>query len=486
MPYEPPAKRKIDRLQDVADSYDVVVIGSGLGGMTAANRMGCAGHKVLLLEHHYNLGGLATYFKRKGGHTFDISLHGFPYGMIKSCRKYWSREIADSIVQVEEIVFKNPQFQLSTTFDTVDFTRHLTETFGVPREQVDGFFAHVARMEFHNDEGITTRELFQTYFPDRHDVWRLLMEPITYANGSSLDEPAISYGIVFSNFMSKGVYIYRGGTDDLIRKMRRILLDNGVTVKTKCLVERILVDDQGRVRGVRAEGKDIAAPVVISNAGLKNTLEQLMEPESVPADLLEECHKVRLNSSSCQVFMGLKAGESIPKMGELIFTSTWPEYDHDALTAMDVTSRTYSVYYPDIRPQTEGTPKQRYAVVSSTNARWEDWAKLSDEEYQAAKEKLIDETLVAVDEHIPGLAAKLDHVEAATPRTFHYYTRHLGGASFGTKFEGLKVSMDIPRKIPGLFHAGSVGIIMSGWLGALNYGVIVANDADRYLRAQEA
>src|SRR5690606_26739690 len=116
-----------------------------------------------------NLGGLATYFKRKGGHTFDISLHGFPYGMIKSCRKYWSKEIADSIVQVEEIVFRNPQFEISTSFDEQDFTRHLVETFGIQRSQVDSFFTRLRKMEFHNDEGITTRELFEEYFPGRGD-----------------------------------------------------------------------------------------------------------------------------------------------------------------------------------------------------------------------------------------------------------------------------------------------------------------------------
>ena len=54
-----------------------------------------AGHRVLLLEHHYQFGGLATWFTRKGGHIFDISLHGFPIGMIKSCRKYWTKEIAE-------------------------------------------------------------------------------------------------------------------------------------------------------------------------------------------------------------------------------------------------------------------------------------------------------------------------------------------------------------------------------------------------------
>ncbi|MDD3703652.1 MAG: hypothetical protein PHR12_05420, partial [Victivallaceae bacterium] len=55
------------------------------------------------------------------------------------------------------------------------------------------------------------------------------------------------------------------------------------------------------------------------------------------------------------------------------------------------------------------------------------------------------------------------------------------GASFGTKFEGLQVSMKLSDEVGGLFHTGSVGIIMSGWLGAANYGVITANNADKYL-----
>jgi hypothetical protein len=65
--------------------------------------------------------------------------------------------------------------------------------------------------------------------------------------------------------------------------------------------------------------------------------------------------------------------------------------------------------------------------------------------------------------------------------TFERYTLHLDGASFGTKFEGLAVSRAMSRQITGLYHAGSVGIIMSGWLGAVNYGVIVANEVDAAL-----
>ena len=66
-----------------------------------------------------------------------------------------------------------------------------------------------------------------------------------------------------------------------------------------------------------------------------------------------------------------------------------------------------------------------------------------------------------------------------------HFTRHAAGAYFGTKFEGLKVSQQLPDELTGLYHAGSVGIIMSGWLGTMNYGVIVANKVDKFLVESE-
>ena len=278
--------------------------------------------------------------------------------------------------------------------------------------------------------------------------------------------------------MSKGVYIFRGGTDKLIQLMRKEMASNGVDARRQVQVERITIEG-GRATGVIANGRAIRAESVLSNANLKTTLGEMVGYEHFSEDFAEEARAVRLNNSSCQVFMGIRKGETVPYIGDLLFTSVAPEFDSTALCAKDITSRTFSMYYPDTRPGSD-----RYTIVSSTNANWEDWAYLPDEDYQRAKAHLIETTLDALEKYLPGIREKIDHAEAATPKTFHHYTQQAMGATFGTKFEGLKVSMDLPKQIPGLFHAGSVGIIMSGWLGAINYGVIVANEVDSFLCAE--
>ena len=468
------------RLTGLRDSYDLVVIGSGLAGLTAANRLARNGHSVLLLEQHYNFGGLATWFKRQNGHIFDISLHGFPVGMKKTCRKYWTKEIADSIIQLKRIRFENPQFSLETTFDRDDFTRILTEHFGIEPRVVESFFETVRGMNFYDDQSVSTRALFERFFPGRSDVWRLLMEPIAYANGSSLDDPAITYGIVFSNFMSKGVYTFQGGTDQLIKAMKAELQGNGVDVRNYAQVEQVIVetDDVGnrRATGVVVNGRSVVARAVVSNANIRSTVLRLVGEEHFGRSYLDEVTGVRMNSSSTQVYMGVRAGEVIPDVGDLLFTSTAPEFDSDALCALDCTSRTYSFYYPEIRPGTD-----KYAIVASINSNYDDWAKMSEEAYAHYKERYARDAINVLDRFIPGVQQKIDHVEVASPRTFEFFTQHHRATSFGTKFEGLKVSQTLPQQIRGLFHAGSVGIIMSGWLGAANYGVIVANEVDRYL-----
>lgn len=465
-----------DFLKDAKDEYDVIVIGSGLAGMTSANILARQGYSVLLLEHHYQLGGMATWFKRQNGHIFDISLHGFPYGMLKSCRKYWTQEIADNIVPLRGVRFENPQFSLETTFTREDFTRLLIEEFKIEPETVKNFFDTARKMNFFDDQGKTTRELFEEFFPGRDDVVRLLMEPISYANGSTLEDPAITYGIVFSNFMQKGVYTFRGGTDHLVKLIKAEMERNGVDVRIRTQVEKIEVTPDRRVTGVVVNGRRIGCKAIMSNSNIKGTVLNLVGEQHFDPEFVEETKAVRLNNSSTQVYIALKPGDELDFCGDLLFHSEHKGFDIKAMLSKDVSSRTFSFYYPETRPGSD-----RSLIVSSTNANFSDWADLPEEQYEADKNHLIETTLDCLEQYVPNIRDRVDHLEASTPRTFQRYTQHLQGASFGTKFEGLKVSKELPEQIEGLYHAGSVGIIMSGWLGAVNYGVIVSNDVDKYL-----
>lgn len=229
--------------------------------------------------------------------------------------------------------------------------------------------------------------------------------------------------------------------------------------------------------GVVVNGRRISCRTVVSNANIKSTILKLTGEQHFNRNFVDETRAIRLNNSSCQVYMAMKPGQGFDESaGDLLFHSEHSGFDIQAMLSRNVSSRTFSFYYPRTRPGSD-----RWLVVSSTNANYSDWADLSDQDYETAKQELMESTLNCLETYIPDVRTKLDHIEAATPRTFEHYTRHLEGASFGTKFEGLQVSRSLPQQVAGLYHAGSVGIIMSGWLGAVNYGVIVSNDVDKFL-----
>ncbi|MEC9228041.1 MAG: phytoene dehydrogenase, partial [Verrucomicrobiota bacterium] len=272
-----------------------------------------------------------------------------------------------------------------------------------------------------------------------------------------------------------------------IGKMVAELKKNGCEVRKCALVEGIEVEN-GRVIGIRARSQNtgeetfperrIQCKAVLSNANIRSTIQNLIGEENFSSAFIDSVHAVRNNTSSCQVYMGIKKGETIPNIGDLVFTSKAPEYSIGELTSIQTSSHTFSVYYPETRPHLK---EPRYTVVASLNARWDEWNDLSEDEYEMHKKRICEECIASLETFIPDVRSKIDHVEAATPRTVNYYTKSMQGTSFGTKFEGLKVSMDLPDQVAGLYHAGSVGIIMSGWLGSMNYGVIVANKLDKWL-----
>src|SRR5690606_1831003 len=120
-----------------------------------------------------------------------------------------------------------------------------------------------------------------------------------------------------------GVYTFRGGTDLLISKMKDELLKNNVDIKMQAKVEKIIIEN-GRASGVIVGGKSVRARSVLSNGNIRSTVLNLAGKEHFSPEYIQKTLDVRLNSSSCQVYMGLKSGAEIPYIGELVFTSTHP------------------------------------------------------------------------------------------------------------------------------------------------------------------
>jgi hypothetical protein len=177
--------------------------------------------------------------------------------------------------------------------------------------------------------------------------------------------------------MGSGVFTFQGGSDLLIKKMTAELRKNGVELRKHVLVQRILVEErEGRKVAcgvVAGDGRVIRAKAVLSNANIKNTIFRLAGAENFSPDFVKQAEAVRINTSSCQVYFGIREGESIPHIGDLVFTSEAPRYSPEELTALHTTSRTFSVYYPDTRPGGD-----RYTVVASLNGRYPHWKELSD------------------------------------------------------------------------------------------------------------
>ena len=184
------------------------------------------------------------------------------------------------------------------------------------------------------------------------------MEPISYANGSHINDPAITYGIVFSNFMSKGVFTFQGGTDTLVKKMVAELQKNGCEVRKCALVEGIDVERATYLRFEYAVKTLEAKLFLCAQCAARQSFRM-------------PTYAVRLSTWSAKIIFlrilwrrlvlcviirvlvrfiwGSEKGETIPNIGDLVFTSKAPEYSIEELTSIQTSSHTFSVYYPETR-----------------------------------------------------------------------------------------------------------------------------------------
>ena len=133
--------------------------------------------------------------------------------------------------------------------------------------------------------------------------------------------------------MSKEVFTFEGGNALLVGAMKDEMTSNGVDVRIRCLVESIEVTGDRKVAAVVVNGRRITCGAVVSNANIKQTVFELVGEQAFDREFAEEARAVRLNNSSCQVYIAMKPGIEFEPCGDLLFHSEHRGFDIDATDA---------------------------------------------------------------------------------------------------------------------------------------------------------
>lgn len=303
------------------ESADVVVIGAGIGGLSAAAYLAKAGRKVIVLEQDHHLGGNAHVFRRSG--------FTFPAGpMSFTAPEYISASLRDLGVK-GSLGFIRDHFQVHRgKLDQVislplpRLAQELSNNFPGEKQGIRAVIGVleevIAALDRISPEELmeaanTTRQVIERWgsVTARDLVNRHLKDPflrdLLGSQGTSEPEMSVVLLARMWSFMSKeGIWYTGGGINKVPELLAGRVRAFGGDIRPGERVERILVQE-GRAVGVElAEGARIRSPLVISNADYKETFLNLL-PE-VPSSEKEAVLRMPLTPSAFSVFMGVKKG----------------------------------------------------------------------------------------------------------------------------------------------------------------------------------
>lgn len=497
---------------------DAVVIGSGAGGMTAAVALARAGKKVLVCEQHDVPGGWCHSF-RLGGHQFSPGVHYLgELGEGGRLRKVYEGLGIDDLTLLE----LNPDgYEHTIVGDTrFDFPKgkdrlaeRLKQRFPHEAKGIDGYLDLAAKV---------THEL-TTAFRDKRKR-ALLTLPLRAPNLlrfglRSLDSvmsgfitdptlkailsiqagdhgigpkdvPAAVHFSVQAHYFDGGWYP-KGGGQSLPKAFLRQLKKHGGELKVKTGVAQILVEN-GRALGVRlADGTEVRADIVISNADPHVTYGRLLRHEDVSSAVRKKLAKTEYSISALSLFMAADA--DLVGMG-CDSGNYWYTESPDVQAGYEVCNRTkldmdtfpgQFLTVTTLKDRSKGTGKT-HTMESFVFVGWkafEQWAHTRYGErpadYASMKEDLTKKMLRGVDRIVPGLSQHVTFAEIGTPLTNAHYCMSTQGNLYGTAKSRWQVgpfAWPLRTEIKGLWMVGA-STVSHGVLGATMSGLLAAASA---------
>ena len=504
------------RSELIDDHYDVIVIGSGIGGLTTAALLAKVGKKVLVLERHYTAGGYTHTYTRKG-YEWDVGLHyvgqvhrkgSFPrrvFDYITDGQLDWAPmdDNYDTFVIGDERFpfmagrsnlkrdliawFPDEEKAILRYFELLDEVNRAIPYFFAPRimPSLLGFFCRPLFSLLSTDPfKKTTLEVLSEITDNKK-----LIGVLTGQWGDAGLPPArSSFGIhamIAGHYLSGGAYPV-GGSSRIAATIKPVIESAGGQVLVRAEVDEILVR-HGRAYGVRmANGDIIKARDIVSSAGVYNTFEHLLSKEVADRyRLRQKLEKVSPSAGHVGLYIGLR--ESAASLG-IKQSNIWvyPSEDHDGNVDAYVEgkSKDLPVVYISFPSAKDPDWDRRYPdratieVVSvalyERFAQWENepWRKRGPE-YEALKQKIADELLEHVYQQVPQVRGKVDYYELSTPLSTRHFSNYQWGELYGINpdCERFHQNWLKPRTpISHLFLTGQ-DILSAGICGAMGAGI---------------
>lgn len=456
----------------VTEKYDAVVIGAGLGGLSAATMLARNGLSVLLLERHNVPGGYATSFVR-GRYEFEVALHelsgiGPPERRGSLYRYLDYLGVAEKVEFIrlpnlyravffgQERSFKGrPDLDITLPVGQEAFEEQLCETFPHEAKGIRRFLKRV--FDFGRDFSRVRRERgkvhlltmpirfphFFRYLPTTwgHVLNRDVKDPRVRAVMSQywgyvgLPPSQISF-VYFASalaaYVRQGPAFPKGRSQALSNAFLTTFEECGGIARMNCGVGRIITRD-GRVTGViTEEGEEVIADWVISNADPITTCRDMIGEQKVPASFFTRLQSSEVAASTVNAYMGVnRSHEQLGLDEHEIFINSDYDFDRHAAgmhriappEALAVTC--YNVVYPGISPP--GTS----IVVLTALSYGEPWYQVPPQEYVKTKNRIGDAMIRMAETIAPGLREHTEVVEVSTPLTNMRYAGTMGGSIYG-------------------------------------------------------
>lgn len=507
------------RANRLAAGYDALVIGSGIGGLTTAACLSRMGWKVCVLEQHYTAGGFTHSYDRNG-YEWDVGVHyigdmGSPHtlgyrlfehitgGALKwaSMDKHFDRIflgdehfdlVAGRQAYRDALVAAFPAEQKAIDqyleyMRSVKVGVKLHTLKKVAPAWMAGFISRWQKRKTPAYFNQTTRSVLESLTSDQK-----LIAVLTGQWGDNGLPPARSSFIIHSmiaqHYMHGGYYPV-GGASRMAETIIPAIQQAGGEVFTYASVEKICVGAKG-VTGVRmADGNEIHAPVVISNAGVFNTFQTLVN-ESVPqrAAYLERLGSVQPSMASLCLYIGLKntAEElGLPKTNFWIYPSE--HYETDLVAFDNDIDAPFPLIYISFPSAKDPSFTARYPgratieiVAPGPHSWFQQWAEMPwgkrGDEYEDLKERLAQRLLQALYVKLPQLQGKIDYYELSTSLSTEYFCRYRQGEIYGIDHTPERFEQDWLKpktEIPGLWLTGQ-DILTCGVVGGLVGGLLTA------------